>query len=397
MPLRNWISRNQAAGILGVSAQSVTNYAAKGLIQTRSDQRYAMYWKPEVEALAANLTFQEARVLQDRAEQIRHDAQDLLATAEAEYARRQRRFQKAFGALFPSDENLYGKLDRYQLMLAHMIDAAGIGQRDKTVLNRVLHGDTPEQICTALGYTSGYFKYLYRRALKALTAWYSSKQAELSSLLDVIQHQRQDIADLRLEKQLLAEALKDQERADAISAAVSVESRRELILRTCYPYNISLLNVGLSVRASNCARANGIDTVGQLAVIDKADVWKWRNAGRKSVQELEELLAHYGLSFGHNPVSMVEPPAESAPVAAAEPKDAPLPNRVFITDQEPWTWPLSRTGMSSHLIQLLKTAGVTTLGGLAAMSREDLAAIRGLGYSSLREAVRILRRFDIEI
>ncbi len=61
-----------------------------------------------------------------------------------------------------------------------------------------------------------------------------------------------------------------------------------------------LSDLGLSVRAFNCLKAADIETLGDLVVYNKNDLLKFRNFGKKSLAELEELLASKGLEFGLN-------------------------------------------------------------------------------------------------
>lgn len=61
-----------------------------------------------------------------------------------------------------------------------------------------------------------------------------------------------------------------------------------------------LVDLDLSVRALNCLKAADIETLGELVTFNKADLLKFRNFGKKSLAELEELLASKGLQFGMN-------------------------------------------------------------------------------------------------
>lgn len=60
----------------------------------------------------------------------------------------------------------------------------------------------------------------------------------------------------------------------------------------------SLSDLDLSVRAYNCLKAADIKTLGDLVQYDINDMLKFRNFGKKSLHELEELIAEKGLSFG---------------------------------------------------------------------------------------------------
>ena len=59
-----------------------------------------------------------------------------------------------------------------------------------------------------------------------------------------------------------------------------------------------LTDLDLSVRALNCLKSAEIDTLGDLVSFDKNDLLKFRNFGKKSLSELEDLVATKGLSFG---------------------------------------------------------------------------------------------------
>jgi DNA-directed RNA polymerase subunit alpha len=59
-----------------------------------------------------------------------------------------------------------------------------------------------------------------------------------------------------------------------------------------------LIDMDLSVRALNCLKAAEVDTLGDLVSFNKSDLMKFRNFGKKSLTELEELVLIKGLSFG---------------------------------------------------------------------------------------------------
>lgn len=61
-----------------------------------------------------------------------------------------------------------------------------------------------------------------------------------------------------------------------------------------------LVDMDLSVRALNCLKAADVETLGDLVSYTKADLLKFRNFGKKSLTELEELVRSKSLSFGMN-------------------------------------------------------------------------------------------------
>ena len=59
-----------------------------------------------------------------------------------------------------------------------------------------------------------------------------------------------------------------------------------------------LTDMNLSVRALNCLKAAEVETLGELVQFNKADLLKFRNFGKKSLTELDDLLESLNLSFG---------------------------------------------------------------------------------------------------
>jgi DNA-directed RNA polymerase subunit alpha len=59
-----------------------------------------------------------------------------------------------------------------------------------------------------------------------------------------------------------------------------------------------LVEMNLSVRALNCLKAAGVETLGDLVQFNKTDLLKFRNFGKKSLTELDELLENMNLQFG---------------------------------------------------------------------------------------------------
>lgn len=59
-----------------------------------------------------------------------------------------------------------------------------------------------------------------------------------------------------------------------------------------------LVDMDLSVRVLNCLKAADVDTLGDLVTYNRNDLLKFRNFGKKSLTELDDLLDNMGLSFG---------------------------------------------------------------------------------------------------
>ena len=78
-----------------------------------------------------------------------------------------------------------------------------------------------------------------------------------------------------------------------VEAKVDVE--REQLLKTL---NMSVNEIELSVRAANCLNNANITTVGQLAQKSEAEMLKYRNFGKKSLNEIKAKLLELGLGLG---------------------------------------------------------------------------------------------------
>ena len=74
-----------------------------------------------------------------------------------------------------------------------------------------------------------------------------------------------------------------------------VDIEREKMIKTL---NMSVNEIELSVRAANCINNANITTVGQLAQKTEAEMLKYRNFGKKSLNEIKAKLAALGLSLG---------------------------------------------------------------------------------------------------
>jgi DNA-directed RNA polymerase subunit alpha len=78
----------------------------------------------------------------------------------------------------------------------------------------------------------------------------------------------------------------------------SNEEFDEQVLHMRQLLKTKLVDMDLSVRALNCLKAADVETLGELVVFNKSDLLKFRNFGKKSLTELDQLLDTLHLSFG---------------------------------------------------------------------------------------------------
>ena len=79
---------------------------------------------------------------------------------------------------------------------------------------------------------------------------------------------------------------------------ITTSALDEELLRMRQLLNQRLADMDLSVRAQNCLNTAEVETLGDLVKFHRADLLKFRNFGKKSLSELDELLERNGLAFG---------------------------------------------------------------------------------------------------
>lgn len=85
--------------------------------------------------------------------------------------------------------------------------------------------------------------------------------------------------------------------------------------------NMSVNEIELSVRAANCLNNANITTVGQLAMKSEAEMLKYRNFGKKSLNEIKDKLEELGLGLGMKfETGLIEPQADAPADEEAESK-----------------------------------------------------------------------------
>jgi DNA-directed RNA polymerase subunit alpha len=83
----------------------------------------------------------------------------------------------------------------------------------------------------------------------------------------------------------------------------------EGVLRVRKQLEKSVEELELSVRSSNCLRAAGIKTIGDLVQKSEGEMLKYRNFGRKSLKEIQDILGEMGLGFGMDLAQFEEAPS----------------------------------------------------------------------------------------
>lgn len=159
--------------------------------------------------------------------------------------------------------------------------------------------------------------------------------------------------------------------------------------------NIPIEDLGLSIRPLNCLKAAEIDVLGELVVFNKADLIKFRNMGKKSLQEIEQAVISKGLWFGFDIRTFLQE-------KNTKPKDLLNNDTTILSDAtkddeqdeivdvSKLNIPIDDLGLSARAFNCLHTAEIETLGDLVAFDKTDLLRLRGLGKNSLWEIEEVV-------
>lgn len=152
-------------------------------------------------------------------------------------------------------------------------------------------------------------------------------------------------------------------------------------------------DLGFSVRTINCLKAANIETLGELASFEKEVILKFRNLGKKSFLEIENVVIKKGLWFGFDirtfsfdndtksQVILNDDPTNSNDIASEQNE---------IVDDSILNIPIEDLGFSFRAFNCLKTAGIDTLGELVAFTKEELLNFRNLGRKSIQEIEEVV-------
>lgn len=164
---------------------------------------------------------------------------------------------------------------------------------------------------------------------------------------------------------------------------------------------IPIENLGLSVRSFNCLKAANIETLGELVSFDKEVILKFRNMGKKSIQEIENVVDAKGLWFGFDIKTInqgVDTRLQIIPnCETAKSSDTVKEHEQDeVVDTSVLSIPIEDLGLSVRAFNCLKMAEIETLGELVAFKKEALLRFRNLGKNSLFEIEEIVKSYGLQ-
>lgn len=283
-----YLTRTEAAALLGVTPQTVSNYIQKGLLKESSSN---------------TSTAPTKKILRSSVEQLLSEGHDVLDLTRAIDQERTalRQTQEVLQKSIANDKAMIQALkarSRYlehldmvaDILTAYLMENDAIDRREKAICADIIAGKPRNELETLYGINWKRIVQIFNKAVRKMTLQSRPTYNEL-----LAQCQKQDDILKGISKQ--SEILEKQ-------IARQAQAERELGKTISVP--MILISDVASCRLSNCLGLIGIAHVHELVVLSLKAVGRLRNLGRKSVSELKQLMANYGLQF-YNIDSLLNP------------------------------------------------------------------------------------------
>jgi excisionase family DNA binding protein len=282
------LSRDEAALLLDVTPQTISNWVEKGVLKGHFVDRLLKIDKATVEKYfdtLSDLAFIEKRIFAAKRD---------LQLAEKELEKNLDDTRSAI--------HLLGKGVPAHLLneiFSSIIEASGddvLKEREKTILTMLLEGKDVEFVAEEYGLTRSRIMQIVSHAVHKLATvkTFSELRREYKQLVF-------DNTNFQNVIEALQNRVKKLERINNIDTAPVSE----------YDYllgdkggtftammNTPVYDLDISVRSLNCLKGADVDTLYDLVKCNKTDLMKFRNFGKKSLTELEDLLESLHLHFG---------------------------------------------------------------------------------------------------
>lgn len=281
------LTRQQAAEKLGVTPQTISNWLKTGILKdagvnhiTKIDEKTLDRFGPSLKELAA--TEQKIREAQAEA--------DALCKKEQE---RLKDIRRAYGVLnLGGDDVLRAKVIKGVLCAA--VNGGVICEREYNVLCRLLEKERATAIAEEYGLSRASIYLIARKGVGKIAEMQDYRELQdevekarekVAAADELIVLQRNEIERLTKELSAYVPPVAEPEAGDA-----EVLAMRDLL-------KTKIVDLDLSVRALVCLKAYDIETLADLVPYSRIDLLKFRNFGRKTLTEVEDLLDSMGLTF----------------------------------------------------------------------------------------------------
>lgn len=282
------LSRDEAALLLDVTPQTISNWVEKGVLKGHFVDRLLKIDKATIEKYfdtLSDLAFIEKRIFAAKRD---------LQLAEKEL---EKNLDDTRSAIHLLGKGVPAHLLN-EIFLA-IIEASGddvLKEREKTILTMLLEGKDVEFVAEEYGLTRSCIMQIVSKAVRKLATvkTFSELRREYKQLVF-------DNANFQNVIEALQNRIKKLERINNIDTAPV--SEYDYLLGDKGGTFTALMNtpvydLDISVRSLNCLKGADVDTLYDLVKCNKTDLMKFRNFGKKSLREIEDLLESLHLHFG---------------------------------------------------------------------------------------------------
>ena len=282
------ISRDEAALLLDVTPQTISNWVEKGILKYHKVDHQLKIDKATIEKYfdtISDLAFIEKRISAAK--------RDLQLT--------ERELEKNLDDT-RSAIHLLGKgVPAYLLneILTTVIEASGndvLKERERNILTMLLEGKDVVDVAEYYGLTRSRIMQIASHAVRKLATvkTYSDLRKEYKQL--VFENKNFPIVVQSFKNRIKAlERLNDIEDAPVSEYDYLLGDKGGTFTAWM---NTKVIDLNINVRSLNCLKAADIETLGDLVKCNKTDLLKFRNFGKKSMTELDDLLDSMNLHFG---------------------------------------------------------------------------------------------------
>lgn len=294
--MKGYITRNEAAEILGVHPQSVTNYAERGIIRKaklRTDRKREYFSKKDVESLASSFIAEpEMKAdIEELRREYRNEVRNLRLKVKSVRA--------LTDAVTLNNLIYFGQAARGVTELVFNIWGHTLTDRDKYIIEQALSLQGMRISSDELGVTAQRTRQILYRAIRKM----GDIPKFIEEKIGQLQKENESLKEMNRHLAAVNSAFRDAGVKVLTEAEMrSVEERAkdncDYVTEHWGILNTKIADLGLSIRATNCLRAAGIKTVAELVYLSRNDLMKYRNFGKKSLREIDALVEKYNLHFG---------------------------------------------------------------------------------------------------
>ena len=271
--MTNYITYDEAAQMLGVSHESIRLYVQKGILTQGESHGYKKILRSSVTALMQHDVVEQTKAIEDLSKELIKEKAYLLS---------QKREVALKKDLLMYKDKIFGSyVEICNFLITFVDNTDSLTFREKDVAHKLLRGTTLDEIAETIGLTRERVRQIWNKALKKFA--YSKQVPELKAENEMLKAENESQAKVI---ESLKSMIKNQDHLEELETNIYLPKSL-----------VGLNNSILSVRSYNVLRYAGFVNLYQLVFIPRVKLTRFRNLGKKSLQEIDSLLEDYGLWY----------------------------------------------------------------------------------------------------